>query len=260
MIAATAPQRGTQPLAGDLASALDPVLFANRAGIEPDPWQAGVLRSRSQRLLLNCSRQSGKSTTTAIVGLHQAIYHPGSLVLLLSPSLRQSAELFRTLAGIYARTGAHVPSTAETALRLELGNGSRILSLPASEATIRGYAGVSLLVIDEASRVPTALYASVRPMLATTNGRLVALSTPFGKRGWWSDAWHDGGDTWERVQVTAEQCPRISSRFLEEERQSLGDWWYQQEYLCEFLDAESVAFRSDDIDAAFKEGVEQWHL
>lgn len=247
-------------IAGDLSAALDPVTFAERAGIVPDEWQADVLRSDALRLLLNCSRQSGKSTTTALLSLHTATYNEGALILLLSPSLRQSAELFRTVARFYAATGATIPSTAESRLRLELENGSRIISLPASEATIRGYAGVDLLVIDEAARVHDDLYASVRPMLATSGGRLVALSTPFGKRGWWSDAWHSSHD-WERVRVTAEDCPRISPTFLAEEREQLGAWWFEQEYLCQFVDGQTQAFSSDDILLATAgEAVESWNL
>lgn len=248
-----------QALADDLAAALDPVVFARRAGIEPDPWQAKVLRSSASRILLNCSRQSGKSTVSSLLALHQATYGPNSLVLLLSPSLRQSAELFRTLAQTYARTGATVPPKAESSLRLELMNGSRIISLPASEATIRGYAGVDLLVIDEASRVESDLYASVRPMLATSNGRLVALSTPFGTRGWWYEAWRSDDD-WDRYEVPATMCPRIPAAFLEEERRNVGEWWFSQEYMCQFLDAQTQAFRRADIDRAFSEEVEQWDL
>jgi hypothetical protein len=70
-------------LARDLALALDPVLLARRAGIDPDPWQAEVLRSTAPRRLLNCSRQSGKSTVAAVRAVHVALYEPGSLVLLL---------------------------------------------------------------------------------------------------------------------------------------------------------------------------------
>jgi len=246
-------------LADDLAMALDAVAFAQSAGIEPDPWQADVLRSRHKRLLLNCSRQSGKSTTTALLALHQALYTPSSLILLLSPSLRQSAELFRTLARLYSATGATIPSTAESKLRLELENGSRVISLPASEATVRGYAGVALLVIYEAARVDDALYSSVRPMLATSNGRLVALSTPYGRRGWWSDAWHSSHD-WKRVHITAEQCPRITPAFLVEEREQLGDWWFKQEYYGEFLDAETSVFSSEDIGRMFGQEIESWAL
>ena len=73
-----------------LCHALDAVAFAeDRLGFQPDPWQRQLLRSTAHWILLNCCRQSGKSTTTAILALHQAIYDPG-LVLLVSPSLRQS--------------------------------------------------------------------------------------------------------------------------------------------------------------------------
>lgn len=258
---ATVMQRtsATLSLADDLAAALDPVVFATSAGIIPDPWQARVLRTRHKRMLLNCSRQSGKSTTTALLALHEALYAPGCLILLLSPSLRQSSELFRKVSELYGASGGSVPSTSETLLRLELENGSRILSLPATESTIRGYSAVDLLIIDEASRVSNDLYSSTRPMLAVSNGRLVALSTPYGKRGWWSDAWHSSHD-WQRVHVTAEQCPRITPAFLAEEREQLGSWWYQQEYECTFLDAETSVFSSEDIGRMFGQEIESWAL
>lgn len=153
-------------LAGDLALALDPVLLMQQAGIEPDPWQAGVLRSTSPRLLLNCCRQSGKSTTTAGLALHTAIYEPESLTLLLSPGERQSKELLRKVFDVYRAMDRPVPSDAENKLELELTNGSRIVALPGTEGTIRGYSGARLLVVDEASRVPDALYRAIRPMLA----------------------------------------------------------------------------------------------
>lgn len=251
-------QKGTRGLADDLAMALDPALFARAAGIDPDPWQAKVMRSRHKRMLLNCSRQSGKSTTTSVVALHQALYVPESLVLLLSPGLRQSSELFRKVAEAFTALGEAIPSTSETKLQLELANGSRILSLPATEATIRGYSAVDLLIVDEASRVPADLIAAVRPMLAVSDGRLLTLSTPYGSRGWWYDAWRSQDD-WERVEVPATMCPRISPRFLAEERRQLGEWWFRQEYLCEFMDAESQAFSRRDIEAAFQE-VETWDL
>jgi hypothetical protein len=63
-------------LAEDLKLALDRVSFAKRLGLKPDPWQEDLLRSTLERVLLNCCRQSGKSTMTAIVALHRALYHP----------------------------------------------------------------------------------------------------------------------------------------------------------------------------------------
>jgi len=246
-------------LASDLAAALDPVAWAKRLGFAPDPWQADVLRSCAGRLLLNCARQTGKSTVTALLALHTALYHPDTLTLLLSPSLRQSSELFRKVAEFYSLVAEPVPAEAESALRLELQNGSRIVSLPGKEQTVRGYSGVGLLIVDEASRVPDDLYLSVRPMLAVSGGRLIAMSTPFGKRGWFWQEW-SAGKGWERVQVAATDCPRIPASFLEEERQHLGEWWFRQEYECQFMDAQTSAFSYEAVMAATKEEVEAWKL
>src|SRR5919107_6051143 len=92
-------------LASDLRLALDRVGFARTVGVEPDPWQEDLLRSDSYRVLLNCSRQSGKSTMSAVLALHRALYRPGSLVLCLAPALRQSQELFAKLSSFYGTIG-----------------------------------------------------------------------------------------------------------------------------------------------------------
>ncbi len=256
----TTPTRTKAAIAADLARALDPVLLAEQAGIMPDPWQASVLRSASARLLLNCSRQSGKSTITSVLAVHTALYAAGSLVLLLSPSLRQSGELFKKCLATYKDLGRPVSPESETALTLTLENGSRIVSLPGSkDGNIRGYSGVDLLVIDEAAWVADSLYMSVRPMLAVSGGRLMALSTPHGTRSWFYEAWR-GIEKWERYEVPATMCPRISEEFLAEEKRNMGEWWYAQEYGCVFSEAETQAFRREDIDNAFREEVQTWGL
>ncbi len=238
---------------------LDPVALAIKAGLSPDPWQRDVLTSTSQRILLNCARQSGKSSLAALLAIHTAQYEAGALILLLSPTMRQSGELFKKALGLHRDLGSPVQTTAESALRLELANGSRIVSLPGKEHTVRGYSGVRLIAVDEAARVPDDLYYAVRPMLAVSGGRLMALSTPFGTRGWWYEAWRSD-EPWERYEVPASQCPRISPAFLKEERQAMGDFWYDQEYECRFLDAETQPFGREDVDRAFEEDVEAWHL
>jgi len=238
-------------LADDLRAALDPTEIMRRAGLEPDPWQRDLLRSRAPRSLLLCTRQAGKSTVTAALALHEALYRPPALVLLLSPSLRQSGELFRKVMGFYAHFSQEAPAEAESALRLDLKNGSRIVSLPGTEATVRGYSGVSLLVLDEAARVPDDLYYSVRPMLAVSGGRLIGLSTPWGKRGWYHSEWHSETADWHRVKVTAHDCPRISRAFLAEERAALGDFWFRQEYECEFSETSDQLFAHAVVQAAF---------
>ena len=238
---------------------LDPVAMARQVGFDLDPWQSRVLTSDASRILLNCSRQSGKSTVTALLAVHTAHYQPDSLVLLLSPSLRQSQELFKKALEVHRALPHPVATEAESALRLELANGSRILSLPGKEHTVRGFSGVRLLAVDEAARVEDELYLSVRPMLAVSGGRLIGLSTPFGTRGWWYQAWRSD-ETWERFAIPAQECPRIDAGFLAEERRTMGDWWFAQEYECRFLDGETQPFGREDIEQAFAEGVEAWDL
>jgi hypothetical protein len=239
----------------DAAMAADPVQLAERAGISPDPWQRDVLRSDARRLILLCSRQSGKSTVASIRAVHLALYRPGALVLLLSPSLRQSQELFRKCLHAYQAAGRPVPADSETALTLTLSNGSRIVSLPGTEGKIRAFSGVALLIVDEASRVLDDLYMSVRPMLAVSGGCLMLTSTPWGRRGFFHAEWTEGGPGWERIRITARECPRIPREFLEEERRSMPPRWFNQEYQCSFEATEDQVFDYEDVMAALSPDV-----
>jgi hypothetical protein len=243
-------------MARDIAWQLDPVLFAEACGISPDPWQAELLRERPRRALLNCSRQSGKTTVTALLGLTTALYTPGALVVIASPSQNQSGEMLRTLKRLHGQLDGAPGFATESVLRVELENGSRIIALPGSERTVRGYAGVSLVILDEASRVEADLYQALKPMVATSNGSLVLLSTPAGKRGTWYDLWHNNDPTWRRISVPASMCPRISKEFLEEQKRELGAARYSEEFELAFIDSDTSAFNSAIIDAAFSdEGV-----
>jgi hypothetical protein len=125
---------------------------------------------------------------------------------------------------------------------LRLVHGSRSICLPCREDTIRGYSSIRLLVIDEAARVPDDLYKAVSPMLAVSGGRLICLSTPYGKRGFFWDAWANGGDDWARIEVAADRIPRISAEFLEKEKRCLGESWFRQEYFCSFEALEGLVY------------------
>jgi hypothetical protein len=241
-------------LGDDLRLALDPVAFAEKLGIVPDGWQEDFLRSSADRVLLNCSRQSGKSTMSAMIALHRALYHPGSLVLCLAPALRQSQELFGKVAGFYRDLGRPVAPQGERKLSLELENGSRIITLPGSEKTIRGFSGATLLLVDEASRVDDGLYYAIRPMLAVSGGRLMMLSTPAGRRGVFHEEWTNG-EGWERYEIPAEEVPRIPPGFLAEERAALPAFIYEQEYCCRFIETEDQLFGYDLVASSITDEV-----
>jgi hypothetical protein len=236
-------------------------MLAERAGLTPDPWQADVLRSQAQQIIMLVTRQGGKSSVSSIRALHQALYTPKSLTLLLAPAYRQSKELFRKVKDAYNSLPSPERLTSESALEMEFENGSRIVALPGKEETIRGFSGVALLIVDEAARVSDALYQAVRPMLAVSGGRIILLSTPFGARGFFHSVWTGGGQAWHRTKVTAEECPRISRAWLEQERSTIGDYWFEQEYLCVFKDAVDSVFRYEDIMEAMDKNIQpQWSI
>lgn len=259
--------------------------------MEPEPWQQGVLSTPGNQLLL-CHRQAGKSTVIAAKALEVALSKENALVLLVSRSMRQSTELYRKVKYFYnALRPGRLLRDAATGLEIE-DNGSRVLSLPASEQTIVGFSAVDLLVLDESARIPDGTFYSVRPMLARSQGSMIALSSPFGRRGWFYEAWSgqvadekaldlatverlladldfpveeysDTGlgaspvdsrsYTWTKTYLPATRNPRLSKTYLANERRSIPDLWFRQEWLCEFVELGQVVFNYDDLIAMASE-------
>jgi phage FluMu gp28-like protein len=220
-------------------------------GFEADPTQARVLNTRSKRVLLNCTRQWGKSTVTAARAVHEAVMNEGSLTIAVSPTARQTGEFVRKAEAFARKLRMKVKGDGDNEMSLAFPNGSRIVGLPGTEATVRGFSAVALLLVDEASRVSDDLYMAIRPMLAVSGGTLWLMSTPNGKRGFFYEEWANGGETWERVSVKAEECGRFSASHLEEERRVMGERTFRQEYCCEFAETTSAVFSRDLIEAAF---------
>ena len=145
----------------------DRVRFAEEwLGFKPDAAQKKMLLSKAKRGILNCTRQWGKSTVAALMAVHRAFFYPGSLVIVASPTERQSAEFllkaryFMQLLKIPVRGDGHHRNS------LRFPNGSRIVGLPGKGNTLRGYSEVSLMIIDEAARVPDEMYKALRPSMA----------------------------------------------------------------------------------------------
>lgn len=239
----------------------DPTLVMREAGYEPDAWQQEVLSCWGSNVHLNASRQSGKTFVTAGKAILTACLEAPALVLILSRSLRQAGELFRAkLMPLYERLGRPVRVTRETALQVELANGSRIISLPGHEETIRGFSSVSMLILDEASRIPDVLFKSVKAMVAVSNGRVVALSTPWGRRGWFYELSKRSRDSWRRWIVPWSMCPRLTPRFIAEERRDCGDAWVAQEYENSYNTLVDAVFAEETLKRSVAEGIEDIRL
>ena len=223
-----------------------------RLDFYPDEKQIQVLRGGA-RGIVNCTRQWGKSTVTAAKAVHRAYTSPNSLILVVTPCGRQSGEFVRKAEDFVRRLGMRVRTDGDNDISIVFQNGSRIVGLPGNEATTRGFSNVSLLLFDEASRVPDDLFRAMRPTLAVSGGDLWLMSTPCGKRGFFWNEWEHGGDVWERISVPATECPRIRPEILEQERRTGDDAWFRQEYMCEFGEIEGRTFSQESIDAAFRD-------
>ena len=236
-------------LAGALAGAIDPAVLAARQGFDLEPWQLQLLRSTSPRLLVNAARQVGKTSMTATLGLHRATYHAGSLVLILSPSQRQSDEVLLKVKAAYRLLGRPVDAAGESAAELRLVNGSRILSLPGTPQTTRGFSAADLLICDESAWLEDEVFEAVLPTLSPT-GRLIALSTPHGMRGWWANAWRDGGEAWERIRITAPESAQYTPARMAAIKAAVGSWAWRGDYLCEFTSTDESFFSLEAIQVA----------
>ena len=235
-----------------------PSQFAQTLRISPygntlDDWQRDVLDTARKNSILNCARQVGKSTVVAIKALHRAIYTHDQLILIIAPSLRQSQELFKKVL-YYARQVADLPDkTEDNQLSIAFTNGSRIVSLPGSPKTVRGFSAASLVIIDEAAFAEPGLFSAVTPMITISNGDLMLLSTPNGKIGFFWDVWSKGGNDWGKYEVPWWVCPRHDKARLEDHKSVIGPFQFSVEFECQFRDAEDAVFSYDDLMAAFGE-------
>ena len=230
--------------------ALDPVVFAvKQLGFTPDSWQAKVLRSGVKRGILNCARQSGKSTVMAVMAVHRALYQAKSLILVVSPVSRQSGEFMENVHDFTGRMDIEKRWDGHNEISQLYSNGSRIVGLPAVDDNIRGFASVSLAFIDEAARVPDALLATLLPMLMVSKGDLWLMSTPVARRGLFWDSWNKP-EYWTRFTAMGTECPRFSPEFLEQCRVLMGERKYRREFLCEFGDDDDAVFSGDVLERA----------
>ncbi len=235
----------------DLAAGLSPVQFAAGLGFEAEPWQRKLLVSPAQRQVLNCSRQVGKTTAVAIKALHTAVYRRDALILVFSPSQRQSDEMLLRIKSMY-RTLGRAKASKDSGSELLLESGSRIVSLPGTESTTRGFAAARLVILDEAARVPDDIFAAVVPMVAS-DGVLMALSTPWGRRGWFFELHQDVQNGWERHKVTCYESGQYTPERIAEMKALVGSFTFASEYECVFGDTDSQMFGTEIVRACMSD-------
>ncbi len=251
--------------------AADPAQTMVAVGLNPFGWQAKMLRSFSApnppaRTMVLAGRQCGKSQASSAAAAWSALVK-GHLILLLSPSLRQSSLLFKDGASSVIRLLDElqwpIPPVSQSATRVVLANGGEIVSLPgSSEHTVRGYSSVDLCIVDEMQHVSDELFFTILPMLQVSRGRCLAIGSAWVKEGWAWRAW-SSTEGWEKYKVTGLESPLLSKEMLAQHLEDMGQHRFSMEYLCEwselsahsFFDPQDIsnAFSDDSIEPLFPE-------
>jgi len=222
----------------------DPAIFASAVlNIEPFPYQSVFLRNTSKRILVCAGRQVGKSFMTAARAIWFATTHQKTNTLIVSATLRQSMLMFDKIWSMIESSSMVRKSVAQhSRTSVSFKNGSSIIALPCgrSGSTLRGFTA-HLIIIDEAAFVPERVISEVvLPMLATTQGTAILLSTPFDKNHIFYKAFTS--PKWSKYHFPSSINPHISSEFLEEQKELHGELAFRQEYLAEFVDDEKSYF------------------
>ena len=231
----------------DEAYTWSPIVYAERVlGIKPFSYQAKLLEDTNKRIVACMGRQTGKTTTIAMKAIYFADKNPRVTVLITSPSLRQSMIMFdRITTFVYSTPYLRNKVVRATRTVIQFENGSRIIALPCSENLLRGYTA-HMVICDEAAFMPEDVITQVLfPMLSTTDGYAIFLSTPWGRDHFFYRAFMDPGYSVHKVR--SEECPLIKPEFLEEMRRNMTREAYLMEYEAEFVEALNSYFPQDLI-------------
>ena len=237
----------------------NPVLFAETfLGFEPFSYQARLLLDKSKRIVSCMGRQTGKTVTVGAKAIHFAFTRPETTTLIVSPSLRQSMIMFdRVLSFVRRSTILPKSVVRQTRTVIQLSNGSQIIALPCSEYFLRGYTA-HLIICDEAAFMPEEVITQiVFPMISTTEGYAIFLSTPWGRDNFFYRAFMD--PDYSVHHVKSRECPIISKEFLDEMRRNMTDEAYRMEYEAEFTEAATSYFPQDLIRSCIDPTLELQH-
>jgi len=237
-----------------------PVDFAETIlGMKPFPYQAKLLEDTSKRIVACMGRQTGKTTTIAMKAIHFADANPKVTVLITAPSLRQSMIMFDRIATfVYSSADLRNKVVRATRTLIHFENGSKIIALPCSENLLRGYTA-HMVILDEASWIPEEVITQVLfPMLTTTQGYAIFLSTPWDKNHFFYRAFVN--PNYKVHKVKSEECPLVTQEFLEEMRANMTREAYLMEYEAEFVEALNSYFPQElirkSVELSQKLGVE----
>jgi len=227
-----------------------------------DPWQIEVLEYVGNKILCT-GRQVGKSTICAKDAGDYALNNRKKIILIIAPTERQAYALFsKTLEYIMETQKGMIKKGKDrpTKTQIRLINGSIIYCLPTGSTGLGiRFLTINRLYVDEAARIPEDVWSAVTPMLLTTGGDMILLSTPFGRKGFFFNAWNDK-ENFKKFFINSETAikeRKISStwteiqrdkalQYIDMERKRMSRLQFQQEYCGEFVE-DLMQFFPDEL-------------
>jgi hypothetical protein len=215
----------------------------------PDPKQDLILRSGARRVILNCSRQWGKSTVVAAKLVHVACTRPNSLSLIASENLLQTAGMLQKIQRFLSVARLRFQRIRGFPYSLELSNGSQVIGIAAREGAVRSYTA-DFIFLDEASRIEDEVFDAILPATGIRKGDWWMASTPNGRRGRFYETWaYEEGPDMLKVSAPWTENPRLSPDFIDRVRSLRGDAYVQQEFECQFIEAGQNLVTLDHVKA-----------
>ena len=216
--------------------------FKTVTGYDPYEYQEKFLKSDTKRIAFRSGRQIGKTTMCAVKALYKAYTYTSQEILILAPVQRQASLMFWQIKQFIAQNEDIKECVIrETMTQIYFENGSRLHCIPGGHtgAGIRGFSP-NLIIVDEAAWLPEEVFVAIEPSLAVTDGDMVLVSTPYGKRGFFFESFSD--DEYDTYHVRSSECPRITEKFLKSKKNRMTKNDYLQEYEGEFIAESDVMF------------------
>jgi hypothetical protein len=175
-----------------------------------------------QTSLILTGRRSGKSRIAAVISAYyaalaglEARLAPGEqgLIACVAPTKLQSRIVRGYIRSLYDSPMLAAEVVKERTLdSFTLRNGNRLELLASDYRSVRGFSLLAVVIdeiaflgLENTSRIRTdsQLVTSLQPALATTGGKLIAISSPYAKTGWAYTTYqkHFGNDSSQDVLV-----------------------------------------------------------
>ena len=239
-----------------------------RAGYEPHPGQQAIHDAGPHDYpgghrfrIISCGVRFGKTYSAAweLVAASLAPNQHEAEFWSVAPLHSLADRCFREVLNIFhAHFPEHIVSAKEGDGELVVlnlaGKKARILrkSTERGKVALTG-ASVDGMVIDEASAVPDDIFeSSLSTRLLDRLGWVLAISTPRGVSGWWTEMLRvglraDDPDVWG-IKLPTWVNPRVSKAEIRKIRDRLPEHIFQQEYAGELVAASGAVFDHEAIE------------